>query len=192
MSLIGKWWITEFGDIDVAGTEHVNVAIASMLLMDRKQAPHAWAVRGIPSEEFAFALERGADPEAIEFLRAGKDARLWMVRELGWIRTARNAWNVWEFGDHVGKIARGAKEYWRSQYAMNSFDLIDVNELKTGDRFSVSAKALRDGGNPRILKNLATGRIDSEERESSPVLYSTVKYPSELARKRLYSRTGDN
>lgn len=192
MSLIGKWWLTEFGSIDVGHGEHVDIAIASMLLLNQKRAPHLWNQNGIPKEELAAAIERGADADAVDFLSSkGKDARLWVIRELGWIRTARSAWNVWVFDDHVAEIARKAKDYWRSQYSMNNYDTIDVTELKTGDRFAVNAKKLQDGGNPHVLKNLAMGRMVEEEKESSPVVYSTSRF-SERERKRLYSRQGDN
>lgn len=67
MSLIGKWFLTDQGDIDISGGEHVDMVIAAMLLMDRRYAPHLWNSKGIPEEEFGLALERGARPAAVEF-----------------------------------------------------------------------------------------------------------------------------
>lgn len=192
MSLIGKWFLTEEEDFDVAHSEHVDLAIAAMLLYPKKFAPHLWNVNGVPKEELEAALERGADPEAIEFLSKGKDARLWAVREFGWIRTTKNAWDVWVFDDSAAEIAQKAKAYWRSQYSMNQWDMIDVHELKDGCRYQINAKKLLDGGRPKVLKRLAMGNIECGDDEHTEVpQYSTAKF-SELERRALYKKSGDN
>ncbi len=145
----------------------------------------------MPVEELEAALARGADPAAVNFLsKRGNDARLYVVREYGWIRTAKQAWNMWSFDDKCAEIARSAKEYWASQYTLNEYDTLDIHEFKSGDRFTVRAKALLEGGKPRVLKNLAMGFSEAASEKIEP-MYSTAKY-SELEREKLYRRVGGN
>lgn len=191
MSFTGKWWITPAGDMDVSHSEHVDYAIAAMLLMDRPKAPHMWNVKGVPKEELAAALMRGVDAAAIDFLEQKKDARLWVIREFGWIRTAKSAWNLWEFNEKTAEIARSSKEYWRAQYSLNDHDSIDVTELKDGCRYAINVKKFLDGGNPKILKRLALGGVECEAERTATPQYSTEKY-TEIERRRLTGRTGDN
>ena len=191
MSLEGKFWITPEADIDISGHEHFDYAIAFMLLMDRQYAPRHWNSRGVPKEELAAAIARGASSDAVDFLDQKKDSRLWVMRELGWIRTAKAAWNLWEFDDETADMARNAKDYWKSQYYLTDSDMIDVSEFKTGDHFRINAKRFRAGGDPRILKDLAMGRLVEEVKEEITPQYSTAKF-GELERQKLYGRTGAN
>jgi len=193
MSLTSKWWLTSSGEFDLAGQEHVDFAIAAMLNMDRTYAPHTWNSKGIPDDELAAALARGAAPEAVEFLsKRGNDARLFVLKNLGWIRTAKNVFNLWEANAQADNIIHSSKGFWRSQYSMNQYDMIDVLEFKSGDKYQVNAKALKDGGSLQVLKQLAMGRTGAEDIEKTAVpQYSTLKY-GEIERGRLAGRTGDN
>lgn len=193
MSLTSKWWLAPDGAVEMVGNEHVDFAIAALLLMpDRKYAPRHWNSKGVPPHELDAALARGADSRAVEFLsKRGNDARLWVIREFGWIRTAKNRWNLWEFGKREAEIARDSKAYWAAQYDIKKFDMIEVEEFKTGDQYSINASALFNGGNPKVLKNLAMGRIDIDSADVSEPVYSAAKY-GELERQKLYRREGAN
>lgn len=193
MSLIGKWFLTENGDFDISGNEHVDFAIAAMLNMDRKYAPYNWNSQGIPKEELDAAIERGAAPEAVEYLKKrGSDARLFVIKNLAWIRTAKSVFNLWEANDKADEIIRNSRAFWRSQYDLKQWDMIDVLEFKTGDSYAVNAKALKDGGSLQVLKKLSMASVaaGSSDRQAVPQ-YSTMKY-GEIERGRLMGRTGDN
>lgn len=161
-------------------------------LPDRMFAPYRWSIDGVPEEELELALDRGADPAAISFLSSKKnDSRLWAVREYGWVRTFRNKFNLWYFDCTTADMVRES-DYWDSQRQLEPDDKIDVEEIKTGDHYSISVQKLLDGGDPEVLKDLAMSRI----KDGAPVAkicptYSTAKY-GEVARQKLYARTGDN
>ena len=102
----------------------------------RKRAPYApstWNFKGIPDNELTEALARGAAPEAVNFLsNRGKDARLFTIQNLGWIRTAKNVFNLWEANAQSDIIIHDSKEFWRAQYDMKEHDMIDVLEHALG------------------------------------------------------------
>ncbi len=167
------------------------MAVAVMLAYPEPFVPRSWVIRGIPPEEFALALERDADPKAVQFLEEKRDARLYALREYGWVRTAKNKWNVWTFDCATAEMVRKS-DYWKAQYSFDKYDMLDVEEFKGKDSYSISAQKLLDGGNPEVLKNLAMGHIvDSDKEEALCPHYSTAKY-GELAREKLYGRSGAN
>lgn len=192
--LTGTWWITPFGSWNMGSAEHVQFATHFMLMLppDRR-VPTYWAIKGVPPEELEAALARGADPEAVEFLKdKRRDARLFAMQSLGWCRTARNRFNLWRFDAQTAKMIRDAQDYWQAQTSAGSHEMIDVEEFDGRDAFSISVAKLLAGGNPQVLKNLAMGRIEeTAPREVVAPAYSTRKY-SELERDRLYQRTGAN
>ncbi len=191
--LTGKYFITPAGAVDVSGREHSWLSTAVMLNMkDRMFAPYRWSIDGVPKEELRDALTRGADPAAIRFLETKKnDSRLYAVREYGWVRTFKNKFNLWYFDCATADMVRES-DYWDFQRQLEPDDKIDVEEIKTGDHYSISVQKLLDGGDPEVLKDLAMSRI----KDDAPVTkicptYSTAKY-GEMARDRLYGRTGAN
>ncbi len=191
--LLNDFWITDDGVFELVSAEHWSFAAGSMLWMPRNShVPNSWMNKGVPEVELEKALARGADHAAVEFLAKGGDARLWVIREHGWIRTAKNKWNLWYFDKNTADLARSSTAYWRAQYAMDKkYEMLDVTELENGDRYSISVQKLLDGGKPQVLKNLAMGRTYIDEDESPEPAYSTAKY-TEVERKRLRSITGDN
>ena len=192
--LTEDWWLTPMGSFDMGHSEHSQFAGHLMLMLpDNQVFQRQWINRGVPEQELETALERGADPKAIEFLRKKYDTRLWAIREWGWVRTQKNRFNLWVFDKQTADLIRSAKDYWRSQErTMSDHEMMDVEEFGPGrDKYSISVKALLNGGNPSILKNLACGRIDSDCGEKVSPAYSTAKY-SEMERDRLYARSGGN
>ncbi len=194
--LIGDWWICPEGAFEMNSSEHAAFAIAYILGMPKdKRVPNYWTIRGIPSEEIDAALKRGADPEAVEFIANKRnDARLWAMREYGWIRTAKNAWNLWYFDDETADIVRDNEGYWEFQAKtgkMSEYEMIDIYEFKDGCEYAISVQKLLDGGKPQVLKKLATGGIACAGPEAVAPHYSTSKY-GELERQKLYGRTGAN
>ncbi len=190
--LVGDWWLCNFGSFDMASSEHSQFSIAYMLgLFPDGHVPMRWTISGIPKEEFKAALARGADPDAVAFLRDKKhDARLWCMMELGWVRVSKNNFNLWVFDKATAKIVRNAKDYWRQQYRMTDGEMIDIVEFKNNDEYTISVKKILAGGDPQILKNLAMGKILDRKEAALAPQYST-RY-SEMERKRLYGRIGDN
>ncbi len=195
MPLVDKFWITPQGSFEMGHIEHMDFAIAVMLAMPSTAiVPRWWAIRGIPPTEIEAALDRGADQAAVRFLENKRnDARMWAMREYGWIRTAKNAWNLWDFDKATADMVRNSTDYWKFQASrghMTEYEMLDIYEFKTGDQFSINARKLLAGGNPKVLKNLAMGVADEIVEKVEPV-YSTAKF-SELERRTLAGRTGDN
>ena len=190
------FWLTQEGTYAMGQSEHYMFATEAMLLMpDGEASGRRWQNQGVPEDALQAGLERGADPRAVEFLRKGGDARLWAIREYGWIRAAKSKWNLWYFDEKTANLARKNTEYWDYQlrhYMNPKYEMVDVYEFKDGDKYSISCRKLLDGGNPQILKNLAMGRtvVADTEKMYSPE-YSTAKY-SETERRRLRNITGDN
>lgn len=193
--LTGDWWLTPEGSWDMKSSEHAAVAIAVMLKMDLATArvPMWWTIKGIPEEEFDKALARGADPAAVAFLVDKRhDARLWALREYNWIRTTKQHFNVWKFDNKTAEIIRDAGDYWSQQPSIDEYEMIDIHEFYGEEKpFAVSVEKLLAGGNSKILKDLATGRITREEAKKKLAPMYSTKY-TEMERKRLYARTGDN
>lgn len=193
MSLTSKWWITPGGAFEVNGREHEWLSTAVMLqLPDRMFAPYRWSIDGVPEEELELALERGADPAAVRYLENKKhDSRLYAVREYGWVRTFKNKFNLWYFDCETADMVRKS-DYWDFQRQLEPDDVIDVEEVKTGDSYSISVQKLLDGGDPEVLKDLAMSRVHSGSPEVKYCpSYSTAKF-SEIERRRLMGKTGDN
>ncbi len=191
--LTDTFWLTKFGSFQMTGTEHAAFAIGAMLDLPKdRRVPNYWTINGIPENELAEALWRGADPKAVEFLSDRRnDARLWAMREFGWVRTAKSAWNLWNFDDETAEMVRWNTGYWEFQKKMTEFDMLDIYEFKTHCEYSISVQKFLDGGQPHELKKLATGELECRVIEEVKPEYSTAKY-SELERDRLYKRSGDN
>lgn len=174
--------------------EHSTFAIHVMLkLPPDRRVPNYWFYKGVPKEELDAALARGADPAAIEFLSdKNKDPRLYALRELGWIRTAKSKFNCWQFNQAAADLIRDSKDYWTAQDKLEDGDVIDVEEFAPGgQKFTISVKALRGGGRPEVLRGLS-GLTEADLVEASiPPNYSTLKY-TQMQRDKLYHRTGDN
>ncbi len=192
--LTQKFWLTQEGSFAMTGTEHADFAIGVMLKMPpESRVPRSWSVDGVPESEIAAALERGASRSAIDWLTIKRgDARLYVMKEYGWVRTMKSVWNLWFFDDATADMVRNNSGYWIAQRSsMNQYDLIDVEEFKTRDRYSINVKKLLDGARPQVLKNLAMGRSTEDVEEDVVPSYSSAKY-SEEERRKLYGRTGDN
>ncbi len=197
MSLIGKWWISPEGSFDGSDVEHMQLATAYMLDLPKdRHVPNWWTIRGIPIEELDAAAKRGVSAKTLEFLsNKGNDARLWVMREFGWVRTAKNKWSVWFFDDATADMVRDAKDYWKfqaDQGKMTEHEMLDVYEFKDGCEYSISVQKLLEGGRPQVLKKLAMGGLEcSGKEEAIAPQYSTAKY-SELERQKLYGISGAN
>jgi len=191
--LTDTFWLTGIGAFQMTGSEHATFAIAAMLDLPKyRRVPNYWTIKGIPQNELIDGLARGADPKAVEFLSDKRnDARLWAMREYGWVRTAKSAWNLWYFDDYAAGMVRGNTGYWDFQKKMTEFDMIDIYEFKTHCEYSINVMKFLDGGRPQELKKLATGGLECRVVEEAKPEYSTAKY-SELERDRLYRRSGGN
>ncbi len=172
-------------------SDHALFAIGAMLGKDPgAYIPLHWAISGVPRTALDLAMEGGADPKAIIALEDGVDPRLYAMMFFGWVRVSQNRFNLWDFNQSTAELIRECREYWKAQdYGPD--DMIDVFEFKTKDRFQIRITALLKGGDPKILKNLSMGRMDADKKTEalSPAYSSKL---SELERRRLYARVGDN
>lgn len=186
------YWLTPAGAFDMKASEHAQAAAHSMLNMPAdRRVPMHWMIKGIPEEELVAALERGADPKAVEFLSNSRgDPRLFALREYGWIRVAKNAFNLWKFDEETVKLIRNAKDYWAAQDNAGACEMMDVEEFSTGDRFTVSAARLLAGGRPSVLRKLSGAEAVAGCVEKVAPQYS-ARY-GEIERDRLYRRAGGN
>lgn len=190
--LTGKYWITPEGSINLDAQEHAQLALHYMLNIPADRlVPMWWTMRGVPPEELAKALDNGASKDAVDFLSDKKaDARYYVVKKFGWVRTQKSAFNLYRFDAKIAKMIRDAKEYWAGQKNFTEFDMIDIYEFETNEQYTIKAIRLLDGGKPEVLKRLAMGVADDVIETASPV-YSAAKF-SELERDRLYARSGAN
>lgn len=189
--LSGKWFITLDGSVQLDGREHQQLAVHYMLNLPLdRNVPMWWVIRGIPDEEFDAALKRGADPDAVAFLREkGNDARFWVLK-LGWVRTQKQIWNLWRFDKQTLAVARNAKDYWDSQKSLSKWDYVDVEEFETRLVFSVPVFAILDGTDPDDLKRVALG--GPAELPKEEVATPSYSKRTERERKKLLRREGDN
>lgn len=195
--LSGTWWITPEGSWSMGASEHSTFAMHVMLgLPPTQRVPNYWFYKGVPKEELDNAIARGADKKAIEFLEnKNNDPRLFVLRQLGWCRTARNKFNVWLFDQRTADMIRNADDYWHAQDKFENGEVIDIEEFApTGQTFTIRVKALLGGGTPEAMRAIAgvtEAQMVAASIPPTQVTYSTIKY-GELARSALYHRTGDN
>ncbi len=192
--LTGKYWITPEATVQLVSKEHAIFALGIMLNYPRdERLPDSWFGNGVPKEQLEAALERGADPKAIKFLeKPGADPRLYAIREYGWVRITKNKFDVWVFDDSTAELVRNADGYWSEQYARDlKYEVMEIYELKDGDKYTVDVKKILDGGSPEILRDLAHGRIDRDTAEAKLSPMYSARF-SELEKRRLSGRTGDN
>ena len=190
--LTSKTWITPAGVVELKGaSEHEQLAAAVMLRYPEPIVPNRWIINGVPEAELDAARARDADPKAVTWLYDKKDARLYALREYGWVRTFKAKWNCWRFDCETAAMVNKSG-YWDTQYSLDKYDMIDVEEFDGHDRYSINAMKIIDGADPTVLKNLARGRLAASDKEEAICpSYSTAKY-SELEREKLYGRTGAN
>lgn len=192
--LIEDWWLTPQGAFKLVSAEHAQFAIAAMLRMEPgERVPRYWLVRGVEAETLAKSESRGADPAAITFLQnKNNDPRLFVIKEYGWIRIAKNAVNLWAFNQAALELLR-SPDYWAQQYGYTEHEMMDMYEFATNDQFAAPVKAILNRASvASAIKDRAMGRTcDFVVPEAIKPEYSTAKY-SELERQNLYRRTGDN
>lgn len=134
---------------DLGASEHAEVALREMLkLPDDTTIRKDRLFGGITPAEAKAALKRGADKDAVDFLlKTRGDPRLYAVKNLGWIRVARNAINVWKFDDETVDLLRRS-DLWKSHPQVEDYDMFLIDEMSApqGQTFEVSAGKLRKRG----------------------------------------------
>ena len=151
MSLAGRYWLTPEGEtLAVEGGEHANIAKIVMLNIDNPQDRSKYAQtrnvwKAMTDEEAEIHAGRGVDARVINFFQSSNhpDARLWAVREWGWVRTADSLFNCWLFDDGTLKTIRANKEYWRMQeFGIERGSVITMNEEATGERYLINIERM--------------------------------------------------
>ena len=162
MPVYEDWWIRTDGSVkQMGGGEHAQEALRFMLnlpedylvnLRDMFSGADAWT-----PEELAEAKRRGVPKKVFASLKKHEDPRLFMLREHGWIRVAKNKINDWKFDDEtLSRLQTSA--YWDAQPQVTEYDTFDIEELSTHDVFPLSAKKLLNrSAEAGALKRMAMG-----------------------------------
>ena len=117
--LTGKYWITPHGVVDVSASEHALYAKNFMLrlLGTNYEIPLTKDLFApMSAADAASHANRGIPKKVLKFLQTSDsdgltDARIYAIRELGWIRIRRSEFYVWRLNDEtLLKISR-AKKY---------------------------------------------------------------------------------
>lgn len=126
-----------------------------------KYAPIKKVWQAMTDEEAETHLQRGVDPNVINFFQsvAHPDARIWALREWGWVRTDDNIFNCWIFDDDTLDTIRANKQYWMIQRpAIEKGTTITVNEEATGERYTVNVeRMLNPAATAEALIRVAAG-----------------------------------
>ncbi len=144
VGLTGKYWIVTNDDVvDCSTDEHARIARAHMLDIFPEdigtEIPLNTIFDPLTVEEEAWHRSRTfsrIDPNAIDFLakRSGVvDPRVYVIRELGWIRTRENAFYAWEWDAVTCSRLLNNDKFWEKHRAVNEFTWIDLRAVKTGN-----------------------------------------------------------
>lgn len=158
----GSYWLTP-EVVSTAGVEHGYIAKLAMLGIERGSPD---AHRYVPMPRWHHPLDertadvflkRGVLPAAVAFLAQGKDARLWAMREWGWVRIRDGNFDLWKFDPKTLDVIRSAVDFWRDS-GIDPEERVTVSEESTGDLFTIQAKRLlRRDADPDALKHHAMG-----------------------------------
>jgi len=146
-SLRDRYWLTPEGPLAIEGREHAQIVKIIMLDLSGDDIPEYALIKNVykplTEEEVRIHLERGVDPEAVEFLAKGKDARLWALKRWGWVRTMESQFNCWIFDDDMLDMIRDDnRTYWDSMRPwLDEFTEVYMNEESSGEIYKL--KALR-------------------------------------------------
>lgn len=148
----GKYWIhpsfvsTATCLIDCSLDEHARYAKAAMLCLSdaamHAQLSPANNFSAISDEEARLALERGADKEAVAFLRGppglGKtiDPRRFVIERWGWIRIRNHRYYAWKWDVQTVNLLFFCEDYWQTQ-RVDVDCWLEFIELSTGKEFGV-------------------------------------------------------
>ena len=133
--LIGKYWITPTGVVDVSTSEHALYAkniMLGLLGTPNEIRLDKTLFDPLPVKIVRSARKRRVDEAIIEHLASGIDARLFVIERWGWVRTRQNAFYLAKLNPKVLRLIRGAKEYWKRQQAMRIDDSIEIHETNFG------------------------------------------------------------
>jgi hypothetical protein len=134
--LTGKFWITPQGVVDVSTSEHALYArnfVLGLLGTPREIRLDKHFLDPLAPEEARKHRRRGVPADVIKFLGSNGDARLYVIRERGWVRVRGNAFYLWRLDRPTLRLIRGAAEYWRAQRSRKPGDLADVYEMSRSD-----------------------------------------------------------
>ena len=106
-----------------------------------------------------------------------------VMKEEGWIRTARNSINVWALNDQSFEMIRD----WIREMRMDPNETFDIEELSTGEMITANARQLRNSGvNREALMRVGqgvgrwrNGKKRRMEEEDADVIDLTDELPPE-------------
>lgn len=163
MALRGEWWIDDFGtstyaDGDIGDQNHESIAFEGALGFDLEELePDVFeGVIDRDPEYLAMLLEHPeANHDAVRFFmeNAIGDAREYMMRSQGWIRVEGSRFQMWTFDDDAkNRICEHIAEYREREFDEfpdepgYGVDSIHIEELSSGNNFSVESDELCDSG----------------------------------------------
>ena len=131
--LRGKFWITPEGVFDVSTTEHKIFARKKMLCLDPQASDYpdarvAFSFIPCDHEIASLLVKPGVKREAVAWLRAGQDERLYAMKYWGWVRVARSLMNAWKLDEKTLALLRSAHDYWRLEEPIEPAEVFDFLE----------------------------------------------------------------
>ncbi len=134
----GKYWLLPMGEvIDVTTSEHAHYARAHMLKMTLADAHQEISLADIfkplTNPQWACAVIRGADKDALDFLSAPSivDPRRYVIEKLDWIRTRKNHFYAWEWDERTLLRFATSDEFWKQQPSIKADSWLEFVEVKT-------------------------------------------------------------
>ncbi len=132
LDLFGKYWLLPDGEIvDVTTDEHARIARAAMLNLLPTTIPYDRMFLPLTSAEQRVHAARGVDRARLDFLSTPHpDARVYVIREHGWIRTRGNMFYAWEWNDATLAELLGNKKFWALHPKVNQYTSIVLINVK--------------------------------------------------------------
>ena len=147
--LMGKYWITPTGVVDVSTSEHALYAknvMLGLLGTPNEIRLDKTLFDPLPAKIIRAARQRGVDAAIIDHLAKGIDARLFVIERWGWVRTRQNAFYVAKLDPKVLRLIHNAKEYWEKQTTIDADDSIELFETLKETTCSYRVNLLRGLG----------------------------------------------
>ncbi len=177
---VEDWWITPDGVVNMAAAEHAQYALYKMSSV-RVPTRDIWL---IPDQYL-----RQMSPEIVAYLKSpGADPRKYAIKYWGWVRVARNVFNLNRFDDATLTLLRNAKDFWRAQYAVTEYDICEIEEIANHRHIQISVGDLRSNKSAGTL----LGWAQPAEAAVEPVKFFPKKSGPQTGEKWQYRYPGDN
>jgi hypothetical protein len=180
----GEWWLDDsgqstFADGDVGDADHARVAFESALGISFEDAdedmPQMFPHEKLSDAAVAWLREQGADEEAIQYLKRGKDPREYAMKKMGWIRVKNHMFQAAEFNDNALKNIQNFI-FEEIEHPEESEVEVTVEELSSNKVYDVPIKYLvMERATAEGLKRFADRRRGSADTGEGPHDFSNIE-----------------